>query len=128
MWNDGIAPDGTRILLCGLSYRDVISVAGEGVSLREAAAKLGVNEGHFSKTMHRIGAAHWFQRSYSRSKCLSADDIRQLAKEGYNRRDAAFIAGVSYAYFKELVREYGLSDCFPTSGKSAWISRRGYAK
>jgi transposase-like protein len=126
--NDGIAPDGTRILLCGLSYRQIVSVAGDGVGFMEAARKLGVEEAHFRKTMHRLGLSHWFKRSYARSKCLSADDIRKLAAEGYNRKDAAFIAGVNYSYFKRLVREYGLQDCFPSHGYASWISRRGYAK
>lgn len=123
-----IAPDGSRLLFpsCGISYLQVISVA--GVNQRHAAKKLGVSERQFTEVIRRRHMQHWFPDVRPRPRCISREDIEKLAAEGYTKRDAAFIAGVEYSYFKELVQLYGLRDLFPNCGEASWISRRGYAK
>jgi hypothetical protein len=125
----GIAPDGTRILLCGLSYRQVVSVAGEGVSQKEAATRLGVAYAHFNQVIKRHGMSHWFEKpKQSFTNCISKEDILQTAVEGYTMKDAAFILGICDRHMKRLVAQWELNKYFPNSGKAAWISRTGYAR
>lgn len=124
---DGIAPDGTRILLCGLSYRQITSCA--GMNQLQAAEKLGVSIAHFRRVIHKLGMSHWMEDTHRpRPLCLSADDISQLAAEGYTQKDAAHIAGVSYNYFKALVGRYKLNHLFPRNGHAQAISRKGYCQ
>jgi hypothetical protein len=117
-----------RTITCGLTYDQIVAVAISAPNKRAAAKKLGVGEDHFRRVVKNLGMGHWFSnKKTGRSICLTKDDIVQLAKDGYNMKDAAFVAGVNYSYFKKLVADYGVNDSFPTSGKASWISRRGYA-
>lgn len=115
----------TREILCGLSYSDVLAFAGMGQNA--AARKLGVNHAHFNRTLHKLGMSHWFPRPRQQfTQCVSTEDIKQAASEGYTQKDAAFVLGVSERHFKRLVARWGLAHLFPNSGKASHIARRGY--
>lgn len=127
MWNEGIAPDGTRLILCGLSYKDVISCG--GMSQKDAAKKLGVNYKHFNQVVKRHGLSHWFPKPKQIfTPTVSKEDIEQTAAEGYTQKDAAFLLGLCDRRLKVLIARWNLNSQFPSSGKAAWISRRGYAE
>jgi transposase len=111
--NDGIAPDGTRLILCGLSWKQIINETGEGVTMKDAAERLGVAYDHFRRKMHRLGLAHWWPRTqHGRARRLSAGDMRRLAEEGHTKQSAAKLSGLSYSRFQHLAKEYGLHDSF----------------
>lgn len=123
--NEGIAPDGTRLILCNLSYRDVISCA--GMSQKEAAKRLGVAYAHFNQVIKRHGMSHWFEKPKQvYTNCVSKEDILQTAAEGYTMKDAAFLLGICDRHMKRLVAKWELNSYFPNCRKASWISRRGY--
>ena len=108
----------------GITVDEVKAAAKGCPNLRAAARSLNVSE----RQLHIVAKKHGivFQKRKPRPRCVSAEDVRQLAKEGYIKKDAAFLAGVEYSYFKELVNLYGLRPLFPSTGQAAAISRRGY--
>jgi AraC-like DNA-binding protein len=109
----GIAPDGTRILLCGLSYRQVVSATGEGVTMKDAAERLGVAYDHFRRKMHHLGLSHWWPRTqHGRARRITKGEAAKLAEEGYSLKGAAKVAGLSYSRFQHLAKEYGLHNSF----------------
>lgn len=112
---------------CGLTYQHVIDVACIVPNKRAAAKKLGVSERQFYQVVKDLGLGHWFTLKKPRSRCLSREDVAQFGREGYTKKDAAYLAGVNYDYFKDLVRLYDLNDFFPGPGYAGWIGRRGYA-
>lgn len=113
--NEGISPDGTREILCGLSYRQVVSVAGDGVTMKDAARLLGVAEDHFRRKMHRLGLVHWFPRTqHGRTRRVTAKGMQRLVDDGYALQTAAKLTGLSYSRFQHLAKEYGLQDSFYT--------------
>lgn len=116
----------SREILCGVSYLQIVACA--GMNQRAAAERLGVNEGYFRKTVKRLGLRHWFTDIRPRPRCISREDIVQVASEGYTRRDAAYLLGISPRYLADLVQEWQLADSFRvTKGKASWVTRRGYA-
>lgn len=117
----------SREILCGVTYLQIIDCA--GMSQNAATKKLGVNVAYFNRTLHRLGMSHWFPMPPQQfTQCVTAEDIKQAAAEGYTQKDAAHVLDVSERYFKELVARWGLNGLFPNSGKAAYISRRGYAR
>jgi len=111
--------------MCGLTYADCISVA--GVNQRSAAKKLGVSERQFGAVVKRLGMGHWYPDVRPRPRCISREDIVKVAGEGYTRRDAAHILGISFGYLRDLVEEWELQDAFIVKGGHAsWVARRGY--
>lgn len=109
-----------------ITIEDLRTAARECPNGRAAAKKLKVSE----RQLYRVAKEHGitFQKRKPRDRCLTAEDVMQLAEEGYTQKDAAFVVDVSYEYFKELVGLYGLNDHFPSSGQAAAISRRGYTE
>jgi transposase len=123
----GISSDGTRLLmpLCGLSYRDITSCA--GMSQKEAAKRLGVNYNAFNQVVKRHGISHWFPKPVQKqTQCITAEDIIQVASEGYTQKDAAAVLEVSESWFKALVARWKLNHLFPSCGKASYIGRVGY--
>lgn len=116
----------SREVLCGLTYHDIINCA--GMSQKDAAQKLGVNHAHLNRTLHKLGMCHWFPRPRQEfTQYVTADDIKQVALEGYTQKDAAYVLGVSESYFKSLVARWRLNHLFPNCGEASWVARRGYA-
>jgi hypothetical protein len=122
-----IAPDGTRLIFpsCGISYAQVVSVA--GVNQRAAAKKLGLSERNFCHVIRRLGLQHWFPDTRPRSRCISREDIIKVAGEGWTRRDAAEILGISYGYLRNLIEEWKLQDYFISKAEAARVAQVGYA-
>ena len=118
--------NGSRLIfpLCGLTYSDCISVA--GVNQRDAAKKLGISERQFHHVVKRLGMGHWYPDTRNRSRCISKEDIVTVAKEGYTRRDAAHILGISYGYLRDLIEEWKLQEFFIGSGEAKRIAVKGY--
>jgi AraC-like DNA-binding protein len=109
----GIAPDGTRILLCGLSWKQIINETGEGVTMKDAAERLGVAYDHFRRKMHRLNMAHWWPRTqHGRARRLTKREAARLAAEGCSMKGAAKVTGLSYMRFQHLAKEYGLHNSF----------------
>jgi hypothetical protein len=122
-----IAPDGSRLIFpaAGISYKDCISVA--GVNHRAAAKRLGIAEDHFRRTIKRLSMSHWYPDTRPRSRCISREDIIKVAGEGWTRRDAAHILGVSPGYLKDLVGEWKLQGYFISKAEAARVAQVGYA-
>lgn len=110
--------------LCGLTYADCVSVA--GVNQRAAAKKLGVSERQFHAVIKRLEMGHLYPDVRPRPRCISKEDIAKVAGEGYTRRDAAHILGVSYGYLRDLIEEWKLQEFFIDSGEAKRIARKGY--
>jgi transposase len=122
-----IASDGSRVLMpkCGVSYLDFVSVA--GMNQRAAAKRLGVSERNFGDVVRRLGMSHWYPDTRPRSRCISRDDIIKVAGEGWTRRDAAHILGVSYGYLRNLIEEWKLQSYFISKAQAARVAQVGYA-
>jgi AraC-like DNA-binding protein len=111
--NDGIAPDGTRYLMRGVSYLQMVNVAAEGVTMKEAAQRLKVSEYHFGRTMRRLSLTHWFPRTqHGKARKVTLGEAVKLAAEGHSLKGAAKVAGLSYSRFQHLAKEYGLHNSF----------------
>lgn len=111
--NEGIAPDGTRLILCGLSYRDVLTCA--GMNQKQAAKRLGVNYLHFNQVIRRMGMGHYFDGG--RSLCISREDVIKAAAAGRCQIDTAEDLGISGPYLSQLVAKWGLRHLFPYQRK-----------
>ena len=109
----GIAPDGTRLILCGISYKQVISCA--GMSQKEAAKRLGVNYSHFNQVVKRYHLGHWFDST--RHRCITRDDIIKAAESGRCQIDTAEDLGISGPYLSQLLSLWGLRHLFPYQRK-----------
>jgi transposase len=122
-----IAPDGSRVLMpkCGVSYLDFVSVA--GMNQRAAAKRLGVSERNFGDVVRRLGMSHWYPDTRPRSRCISSEDIIKVAGEGWTRRDAAHILGISPGYLRNLIEEWKLQEYFISKAEAARVAQVGYA-
>ena len=109
---------------CGITYADCVSVA--GVNQRQAAKRLGISEDHFRLVIKRLGASHWFPDVRPRSRCVSKEDIIQVASEKYTRRDAAYILGISYDYLRDLIAEWDLGKHFISTSEALSVAQKGY--
>ena len=117
----------------GLSFADVSKAALEcGGNRVRTAKRLGVGIRSLAYAIRRENLDHWFNQGHgsgkkSRATCVSREQIVELAQEGYIRRDAAFLLGISPAYLKDLVAKWGLADDFTVrKGHAAVVSRLGY--
>lgn len=126
--------------VAGLSFADVSLAAMECRGNRvQTAKRLGVAVRSLDAAVEREGLQHWFLShdwrvgpkgvvgSRFRSRCVSADDIREVAADGYSQKDAAFILGIDYSYLKRMVKEFGLRSCFPDHGQCVRNGHLGYA-
>lgn len=125
---------------CGISFADVSLAALEcRGNLTRTAKRLGVEASSLRVAVRREKLEHWFcsmhpfvgpSRSGSRSRPsrVTADQIIELAKDGYSQKDAAFLLGVSYSRMKFLVKELGLRDNFLSHGECISAGRLGYAR
>jgi len=111
----------------GVSAADILRTSRRAANMSEAAKMLGVSASHFVRRMNAIGATHYFQNRRPRKRKVSKRAIVSLARQGYTRRDTAYLLGISPAYLKDLIRFWGLADEFTVSkGRAAWVTQRGY--
>ena len=110
--------------LCGITYADCVSVA--GVNQREAARKLGIAEDHFRRVINMLGMGHWYPDVRPRPRCVSKEDVIQVASEKFTRRDAAHILGISYGYLRDLIQEWDLGGHFISGNEARSVARKGY--
>lgn len=111
---------------CGVTDDQVREVIASSPNMRAAAKRLGVEENH----LRRVAAQHGLKSNSRRPRrrCVSAEDITELAKEGFTRPDVAFLLGISPAYLKTLVSLWQLAGEFRTvGGRAAAVTRNGYA-
>lgn len=114
--------------VAGLSLEDIEKVAAIAPNKRAAAKKLGMGERQFYSVIKQKGLSYLFDLRKPRSRCVSKEDIESAAAEGYTRKDAAFILGISEWYLKDLIHLWKLQDAFTVrKGKASWVARRGYA-
>lgn len=125
--------------LAGLSFYDVSLAALECRGNRVRTAKrLGVGIRSLDAAIARHGLERWFVSHdwrigpkgsgyKSRSRCVTREQVVEVASEGYSQKDAAFVLGIDYSYLKQLVREWGLRDHFPAHGQCVRNGHVGYA-
>jgi hypothetical protein len=128
-WDDGLSPDGSRILMpvCGISYLDVLKAASECLTLVATARRLGVGESTLRScvTLYRLG--HWFLEP-SGPRCPSKVTRRRLLywlRQGMTRRDVSAAIGCSYGHLNKMIRHHGLLGGLPNRGAASWAARRG---
>jgi hypothetical protein len=120
------------VIICGLSYNDIITVACERLTFRDSAARLGVSQGALLRALRKRGMVHWFahngaeRRKPGFKSRLTTGRIKSVA--GLTKRDAAAELGCTPEQLGKRVRALGLGHLFPNRGKAAWLSRRGYAE
>lgn len=126
--------------IAGLSFYDVSLAALECRGNRVRTAKrLGVGIRSLDAAIAREGLERWFVSHdwrigpkgggyKSRKRCVTREQIIDVAAEGYSQKDAAFILGIDYSYLKQLVSEWGIRDCFPAHGVCVRNGLLGYAR
>lgn len=114
----------TLFPLCGITYADCVSVA--GVNQKEAARRLGLSQRNFGEVVRRLGMAHWYPLVRPGKRCVTKEDIIQVASEGYTRLDAAYILGISYSYLRELIKDWDLGGHFLSLSKAVSVGKKGY--
>ena len=110
---------------CGLTYGDVKEVAQRSGSMRHGAKLLGVSDKAMYSKSNIIGGL--FTHKKNRSRKVSKVDIVELARQGYIRKDVAYMLEISNAYLKDLIKLWKIEDEFKvTHGNAAWVNRKGY--
>ena len=128
-WDDGIASDGSRILMprCGISYLDLLGAAGECRTILATARRLGVGETTLRTCVEAYRLGHWFQ-GRQEPRCPSKLTRRRLLywiRQGMTRHDIALELGCSYGHLSVMIRRHGLQGLLPNRGAAAWRARRG---
>jgi len=119
-------PGFTLFPRCGVTDDQVREVISSAPNIRAAAKRLGVAEDHLRRVARQHGIKANRQRP--RRRCVTAEDIASLAKEGFTRPDVAFLLGISPAYLKELISLWGLAGTFSVvRGQASAVTRNGYA-
>jgi predicted DNA-binding transcriptional regulator AlpA len=103
-------------LFAGVTAADLLKAACRCANMSEAAQSLGVSQSYFTKKVKEIGATDYFKRRKPRKRRITKRSTVQLARQGYTRRDAAFLLGVSPAYLKDVVNIWGIADEFIVKG------------
>lgn len=115
----------SRELTCGLTYLDIVGCA--GMNQRQAAKRLGVSHEHFNRVCRSTGIGHWFPHTKRRLACVSREQIAEIARDGYTRKDAAYLLGISTSYLNDLIYRWSLQAEFVVSGpRAAMVNLRGY--
>lgn len=127
--------------VAGLSFADISLAALQCRGNRVRTAKrLGVGIRSLDAAVQREGLERWFlsrtpgvgpksgKGSKSRNRCVTQEQIIEVAHGGYSQRDAAYLLGISYAYLKDLVAEYGIREHFPEHGECVRNGMLGYAR
>lgn len=122
---------------CGITYGDLDCV--RGMSMAEAAARIGVNVKHFAERMKALGLQHLFcgRNTFRRRAEAFPDEVfpvlgitREAVEScrGMLQKDAAAELGVSYGAFNARIRcDRELRAIFPAKGGEARrIAERGY--
>ena len=109
---------------CGITYADCVGVA--GLNQRAAAKRLGISLRNFGEVIRKNGMTHLYPHTRASSRCVSKDDVIQVASEGYTRKDAAYILGISYGYLRDLVKDWDLGGYFISTGEAISVARNGY--
>lgn len=118
---------------CGITYGDLDCV--RGMSMAEAAVKIGIDIAHFSQRMKGLGLQHLFSgRNRYRHRTEVFPDLGITRAEveschGMLQKDAAAELGVSYGAFNARIRrDPELRALFPAKGGEARrIAEHGYA-
>jgi uncharacterized protein (DUF362 family) len=119
---------------CGLTFCDVSLAALECHGNRVRTAKrLGVGIRSLDAAIEREGLHRWFVSGRGcgkrpRRKCVTREQIVELAADVYLKADAAAILGISPAYLKDLIREYGITDFAENRGERVRIGMHGYCR
>jgi len=110
--------------LCGITYADCVSVA--GLNQRAAAKRLGLSLRNFGEVIRKNGMTHVYPHTRASSRCVSKEDVIQVASEGYTRKDAAYILGISYGYLRDLVKDWDLGEHFLSMSEAVSVGKNGY--
>ena len=126
--------------VAGLTFADVSLAALECRGNRvRTARRLGVGIRSLDAMIKREGLERWFLSqdwrvgprpagSRSRTRCITREQIIEVAGDGVSQMDAAYLLGVSYAYLKDLVADWGLRSYFPSHGDCVRAGQMGYAR
>ena len=113
--------------ICGISYGDIVDIAGKAHNMRDAAKRLGICESQFYKVMNSLDMASMFQNKRLRQSRVTREEIIELAEQGYTRKDTAFLLGIKYSYLKTLISRWELSKHFKLAkGQTIFIEKYGY--
>lgn len=116
-------------ILCGITAADILRTSRKAANMSDAARMLRVSQGYFARKMNDMGAVHYFANRKVRKRRVSQRSIIKLARQGYTRRDTAYLLGISPAYLKDLIALWHLADNFVVNrGKASWVTRRGYCQ
>lgn len=108
-----------------VSDQDIMDCSGTNIKI--AAKKLGVAYNNLCIAIKKNDLKKHFPLKKDKKKCVTKEQIIAIAKEGYTRRDTAFLLGISPLYLKDLIKLWDLKDEFTLKkGKAAWVTRRGY--
>ena len=114
-------------MFLGLTATEILRAARECNNATEAAKALGRSPDTFRKNVKLFGLGGYFKSKKIRKRKVTRRQIIQLARQGYTRRDTAFLLDISPAYLKDLIALWDISHEFAVSkGKAAWVTRRGY--
>ena len=127
--------------VAGLSFADVSLAALECRGNRVRTAKrLGVGVRSLDAAIDREGLHRWFisadwrvgpkgvAGSRFRRRCVTREQVVDLAAEGYLKSDAADILGISEAYLKDLIRSWKITEFNSDRSRSVKIGLHGYAR
>lgn len=127
--------------VAGLSFADVSLAALQCRGNRVRTAKrLGVSIRALDAAVHREKLERWFlshtpgvgpksgKGTKSRKRCVTQEQIIEVAQQGFSQCDAAYLLGISYAYLKDLVQDYGIRAHFPEHGQCVRNGQLGYAR
>jgi len=120
--------------IAGLTFCDISAIAWECQGNRvQTAKRLGVGVRSLDAAIERHGLHNWFvvgrgRGKHFRSRCVTRDQIIEVAREGYSQTDAAFILGIEYSYLKDLVKLWNLRPYFPAHGQCVKNGCLGYAR
>lgn len=116
----------------GLTFADVsLAALNTHGNRRRTAKRLGVSIRALDACIERHNLGRWFvagrgKGKRPRARCVTVEQIIEVAQEGYHRRDVAEILGISYAYLKDIIEECNLQGHFISAAQAKRIARRGY--
>lgn len=120
------------IPFAGLTFADLSLAALEAGGNRvRAARRLGIGVRTLDRHVALLDLDRWFisgrgRGRRPRSKCVTAEQIRELCSEGYTRKDSAYLLGISYGYLKDLLHQYRLDNLAWVNGRS--VAQKGYCR
>lgn len=119
--------------IAGLTFGDIHRVAKACHGNRvQTAKRLGVHLCSLRKAIDRNSLHDWFVSGTGRGvkfrpRCVSREQIIDIAKDGYSYPDTAFLLGISLQYLVNLIDLWNLKSYFAPIGKRISNGMRGYA-